>query len=86
VVRYPVILSVTNAEYVLSEPIRNWLAQWGIKTGVAVVVASKFYPVASDLCRSSVRHWRHVLLATPRILRWILHFLEDFCIPGSDHV
>ena len=82
VVRYPVIhvLSVPNAELGIG------LAQWGTKPGVAVVVASKFYPVTSDLCTSSVRNWRHILLATPRILRWILDFLEDLCIPGSDHV
>jgi hypothetical protein len=37
---------------------------------------NKFYTLAPRICVSSVRNSLHVFLMAPRILRWVLDFLQ----------
>jgi hypothetical protein len=49
--------------------------------GSQIAMATKFCAVAPYMCGSSVWNVLHVTRLASRNLRWLLRFLEHFCIP-----
>jgi hypothetical protein len=51
-------------------------------TGVHKSRATKFLAVVPNIGGSSVWNLLNVIVSVPRILKWLLHFLENLCTPA----
>ena len=54
---------------------------WWTYPKVQVAVGNKLCTVASKICEASVWYLLHVTLLVTRVLRWLIRFLENLCIP-----